>query len=88
MLGPYQLQTFVSLVVVLGAALVALICDLLKGNNEQLRELTVELKVRREEEHKRFEMMLPMAVAAVPSGAIHVEMPVAKHIEKPIEKPI
>jgi hypothetical protein len=41
-----------------------LICDLLKGNNEQLRELAIELKVRREEEHKRFQMMTPRMVAA------------------------
>jgi hypothetical protein len=57
-LGAYQLQIFLSLFVVLGAAFVALVCDLLKGNNEQLRELNVELKVRREEEQKRFELLL------------------------------
>ena len=56
-LGQYQLQIFVSLVVILGAAFVALICDFLKGNNEQLRELTIELKVRREEEQRRSQMM-------------------------------
>ncbi len=58
-LGQYQLQIFVSLVVILGAAFVALICDFLKGNNEQLRELTVELKVRREEEQRRGQMLTP-----------------------------
>jgi len=57
-LGAYQLQIFLSLFVVLGAAFVALVCDLLKGNNEQLRELNIELKVRREEETKRYEMLL------------------------------
>ena len=60
-LSQYQLQVFLSLVVILGAALVALICDLLKGNNEQLRELAIELKVRREEEQKRFQMLLAYA---------------------------
>jgi hypothetical protein len=60
-LGQYQLQIFVSLVVILGAAFVALICDFLKGNNEQLRELTIELKVRREEEQKRAHLMTPHA---------------------------
>src|SRR5436190_12742146 len=59
--GQYQLQIFVSLVVILGAAFVALICDFLKGNNEQLRELTVELKVRREEEQRRGQVMAPRA---------------------------
>ena len=63
-LGQYQLQIFVSLVVILAAAFVALICDFLKGNNEQLRELTVELKVRREEEQRRGQMMTPRTAAA------------------------
>jgi hypothetical protein len=58
-LGQYQLQIFVSLVVILGAAFVALICDFLKGNNEQLRELTIELKVRREKEQKRSHLLTP-----------------------------
>jgi len=60
-LGQYQLQIFVSLVVILGAAIVALICDFLKRNNEQLRELTIELKVRREEEQKRSHLLTPRA---------------------------
>src|SRR5579883_2297553 len=62
--GAYQLQIFTSLVVILGAAFVALICDFLKGNNEQLRELTIELKVRREEEQRRSQTMLPHAMKA------------------------
>ena len=62
--GQFPLQIFVSLVVVIGAAFVALICDFLKGNNEQLRELTIELKVRREEEHRRSQMMTARAMAA------------------------
>jgi hypothetical protein len=57
-LGAYQLQIFLSLFVVLGAAFVALVCDLLHGNNEQLRVLNTELKVRREEEQKRFDILL------------------------------
>ncbi|HWZ29751.1 MAG TPA: hypothetical protein VNX18_00355 [Bryobacteraceae bacterium] len=50
-LGPYQLQIFAIIIAVL-VALVALICDVLKRNNEQLREELIELKVRREEEQK------------------------------------
>lgn len=42
--GQYELQIFVSLVVILAAACVALICDFLKSNNERLRELVIELK--------------------------------------------
>src|SRR5712691_3214188 len=66
--GPYTLQVFTSLILILGAACVALICDFLKGNNEQLRELTIELKVRREEEHRRVEMMMPHALEEAPAA--------------------
>jgi hypothetical protein len=52
-LGQYEIQIFISLVVILGAAFVALICDFLKGNNERLRELAIELNVRREEQEWR-----------------------------------
>jgi hypothetical protein len=62
-IGQYQLQIFISFVVILSAACVALICDFLKGNNEQLRELTIELKVRREEEQKRSHLLTPRVAA-------------------------
>lgn len=64
--GQYQLQIFVSLVVIVCAAFVALICDFLKGNNEQLRELTIELKVRREEEQKRSHLLTPRVAQQAP----------------------
>jgi len=64
-LGQYQLQIFVSLVVIL-AAFVALICDFLKRNNEQLRELTIELKVRWEEEQKRSHLLTPRVTERAP----------------------
>lgn len=51
-LGALELHIFVSLVVILGAAFVALICDFLKGNNEQLREHNIELRVRQEEQER------------------------------------
>ena len=57
---------------ILGAAFVALICDFLKGNNEQLRELTIELQARREARVvERVERPKPEQVAApaVPSAA-------------------
>lgn len=57
-LGQNQLQIFVSLVIVVGAAFVALICDFLKRSNEQLRELTIELRVRREEEQRRAQLLV------------------------------
>lgn len=67
-LAQYQLQIFVSLVVILGAAFVALIVDFLKGNNEQLRELALELRIRREEDQRRTRTLAPQTVpiAAVP----------------------
>lgn len=51
-MGAMELQIFVSLLVVLGAAFVALICDFLKGNNEKLREVNIELLVRQEERER------------------------------------
>ncbi len=52
-LGSLELQIFVSLTVVLGGAFVALVCDFLKGNNEQLREHNIELRVRKEEQERK-----------------------------------
>src|SRR5258708_3467924 len=83
-LGLYPLQVFTSLVVILGAAFVALICDFLKGNNEQLRELTIELKVRREEEHKRMQLMTPQL--AVANGAATGPAPVAASVGESIAR--
>ncbi|MBN8729653.1 MAG: diguanylate cyclase [Acidobacteria bacterium] len=51
-LGTLQIQIFVSLVVVLGTAFVAFLCDFLKGNNEQLRERNIEMQVRQEEQRR------------------------------------
>ncbi len=56
--GQYPVHIFASLVVVLGAACVALICDFLKRNNEYLRELTIELKVRHEKELRDSRVMV------------------------------
>jgi hypothetical protein len=48
-MGSFEVQVFVSLIVVLGVAMVALICDYLKGSNERLRERNAELRARQEE---------------------------------------
>lgn len=82
-LGALELQIFVSLVVVLGSAFVALICDYLKGNNEQLRERNIELRVRTEEQ-ERFAILNPAgwlsqfrsAPAAQPVAAAPAAAPV------------
>jgi len=55
-MGTVELQIFVSLIVVLCAAFVALICDFLKGRNEQLREQNIELKARQEERQRYLEL--------------------------------
>lgn len=51
-LGSFEFQIFLGLVVVLGAVFVALVCDFLKGNNEQLRERNIELRVRQDERER------------------------------------
>jgi hypothetical protein len=56
-LGPHSLHIYLSVIVVLAAAVVALVCDLLKGRNEQLRELAVELQIRHEEAERRIHIM-------------------------------
>jgi hypothetical protein len=67
-LGQYQLQIFVSLVVIL-VAFVALICDFLRSNNEQLRELAIELKARLEEEQRRSQMMTAHTISSTAPAA-------------------
>jgi hypothetical protein len=47
-LSPQTLSIFGTLILVLAAMCVALIVDLLKGNNEQLRELAIELKAKKD----------------------------------------
>jgi GGDEF domain-containing protein len=59
-LGSLELQIFVALILVLGSAFVALICDFLKGNNEQLRERNIELRVR-QDERERMGLFQPLA---------------------------
>ena len=59
-LGSLELQIFVALVLVLGSAFVALVCDFLKGNNEQLRERNIELRVR-QDERERLGLFEPLA---------------------------
>lgn len=85
-LGQHQMQVFASLAVILGAAIVALVCDLLKGKNEQLRELALELSVRREEEQKRFQMLAPRVAAEATGNAPTVAL--AQSTELPKREPV
>jgi hypothetical protein len=65
-LGQHQLQLFISSLTIVAAAAVALICDFLKRSNEQLRELTVELKARREDEQPQPRTMTERFVSSTP----------------------
>jgi hypothetical protein len=68
-MGATELQIFVSLVVVLGAAFVALICDFLKGSNERLREANLELQVRQDHHAVRTAPGVHAVAARVPASA-------------------
>ncbi|MCX6636288.1 MAG: hypothetical protein NT090_14590, partial [Acidobacteria bacterium] len=77
-LSSIELHVFVSLTVILGSGLIALIVDYLKGSNEQLRERNIELRVRREEEGRRsiteIRLLREQMVAAA-NGAAPAEQP-------------
>jgi hypothetical protein len=86
----YAIAIFFSVAVIVGAVFVALMYDFLKDNNEQLRELTTELRERRMDEQKYAKRMTPRTAEApaagaaanvdakpVPSGQTNVPQPVA-----------
>ncbi len=64
-LGAVEVQIFVSFSLVLGAILVAFVCDFLKGNNESLRERNIELRVRQEERERYQEDVARQAPRAI-----------------------
>jgi hypothetical protein len=74
---------FLSLMLILGAAFVALICDHLKRNNEQLRELAIEINVRRQEEYKRFRMLAPQSQKAIEPAPAPRSSPAATEVPAP-----
>ena len=55
--GPQTLSIFVTLFLILAAMGIALIVDLLKGNNEQLRELAIELKAKKDAAEKHLQVL-------------------------------
>jgi hypothetical protein len=83
LLGPHQLQILVSLVVILCAAAAALICDFLKRNNDELRELTIELKIRHEEELRRLQQKTPHVLELAPKIE-HVAAPARKEKKRAV----
>jgi hypothetical protein len=72
--GQDQLRTFVTISEVLGVSLVALICELLRRNNEELRVKVRELVLHRDGEKKE---------AAVPAPAA----PVTPRVQEPRKAP-
>jgi hypothetical protein len=58
-LGHSHLQVIASVALILTAACVAFICDILLRNNEQLREMNIELRIRQEVEHKHLYVPAP-----------------------------
>jgi hypothetical protein len=51
-MGPHQLQFLSTLVIIVAAAIIALFCDILMRNNEELREMAIGLKRGRTEQLK------------------------------------
>jgi hypothetical protein len=90
-----SIQIVVSVVLILGAAGVALLCDFMKRKNDQLREAMVELQVRREEEthvavpptRTVSKATPPVFVAPAPvieEAPIDEAVPVAAAVERPV----
>jgi cytoskeletal protein RodZ len=88
------IQIAISVIVILGAAGVALLCDYLKAKNDQLREAMVELRVRREEEAVRVATASPRTnvtsrppeapVTAPPVEPVAAPPPVVEHSIAPV----
>jgi hypothetical protein len=77
-LGPSHLQIIATVTLILTAAVVAFICDVLQRNNEQLRAMNIELMIRQEVNHKRSHLapskekkraINPEALAVIERGA-------------------
>jgi len=78
-----------SLALILTAAVVAFICDMLKRNNEQLREMNIELQIRQEEEQRRAQVPAPRLAekAQVPKPEKAASpQPVPAHVAAPMER--
>ncbi len=62
--GALEIRIFLALAVVLGVAFVALVCDVLKRSNEQLRDVNTELRARMEERER---IRKEMAASSAPT---------------------
>jgi hypothetical protein len=90
-----SIQVVVSVVLILGAAGVALLCDFMKRKNDQLREAMVELQVRREEEthvavspvrtvSKTASLVVTAPAPVVGQAPVEAVVPVAAVMERPV----
>jgi hypothetical protein len=68
--GHFHLQLLMNVTLILTAAIVAFICDILQRNNERLREMNIELKIRQEEEQKRWGLPAPRVKERAETGKI------------------
>src|SRR5277367_3219430 len=82
-LGQHYLQIAMSVVILLGAAAVAIICYFLKRNNDQLREINEELKTREEQQRLMKALNFEHKQQAAPA-----EKPVEPSAPKPIPAPV
>jgi hypothetical protein len=85
-LGPQTISVFVTLFLILAAMGVALIVDLLKGNNEQLRELAIELKAKKDAAERHLESLEVHTAAllqrpVLAAGAAAVSKPLLSEAE-------
>src|ERR1700721_3523541 len=83
----HSLQIIASAALILTAAVVAFICDVLKRNNEQLREMNIELKIRQEVEHQRSQPAPPRAVRA-PSISAPKERSALNNLNQEKKRPV
>jgi hypothetical protein len=90
-----SIQIFVSVGLIFGAAGVAILCDLMKRKNDQLREAMAELQVQRaEESHVAVPTALTVSRVAPPVVAapapimeqapVETVVPVAAEMERPV----
>jgi hypothetical protein len=90
-----SIQIIVSVVLILGAAGVALLCDLMMRKNDQLREAMVELRVRRAEDHtvpvsptrtvsRVAQPVAPPPVPVTEKTTVEETAPVAVAVEHPV----
>lgn len=83
----HSLQLIASVALILTAAVVAFICDMLQRTNGQLREMNLELQIRQEEARKRLQPVeapapQPLAYAALPPAP--KERPVLKEKKRTV----